>query len=236
MSPKSKPFRFKQFDVYQEQTAMKVGTDGVLLGAWTEVENAQSILDVGCGTGLLSLMLAQKSAAKITALEIDPKAIKEAVYNVSLSPWSKQIELIEADFKDFQSEHRFDLIICNPPFFKGKKEDTSRSLARQNTYLPYDILFSKATDLLNENGVFSLITPFGDQEDILKLANFFQLNANKIVNVKGHAYAPYKRTLFRFRKSKQNTKSIVGEITIEAERNQFTEEYTELLKPYLLYL
>lgn len=236
MSPKSKPFRFKQFDVYQEQTAMKVGTDGVLLGAWTEISNAQSILDVGCGTGLLSLMLAQKSAAKITALEVDSKAIEEAAYNVSISPWSKQIELVEADFKDFQAKIGYELIICNPPFFKGKKEDTSRSLARQNTYLPYDVLFSKVSDLLNENGIFSLIAPFEDQEEIVELAASSQLSVDEIVNVKGHASVPYKRTLFRFSKSEQNTKTIVGEITIEVERNQFTEEYTELLKPYLLYL
>lgn len=236
MSPKSKPFRFKQFEIYQEQTAMKVGTDGVLLGAWTKVSTAQSILDIGCGTGLLSLMLAQKSTAKITTLEVDPKAIEEAAYNVSISPWSEQIELVEADFQDFQAKTGFDLIICNPPFFKGKKEDTPRSQARQNTFLPYDILFSKVSNLLNENGAFSLIAPFGNQEEILELAASFQLNASEIVNVKGHASAPYKRTLFRFVKSKQNTKTAVGEITIEVERNQFTEEYTELLKPYLLYL
>lgn len=236
MSPKSNPFRFKQFDVYQEQTAMKVGTDGVLLGAWTEVLNAQSILDIGSGTGLLSLMLAQKSTAKITALEIDSKAIEEAAYNVSISPWCNQIEFVEADFKDFQTKTGYDLIICNPPFFKGKKEDTSRSQARQNTFLPYDLLISKTSDLLNENGAFSLIAPYMDQEEILELATSAQLNARKIINVKGHATAPYKRTLFRFVKSKHKAKAMVSEITIEVERNQFTEEYTELLKPYLLHL
>lgn len=236
MSPDKKPFRFKQFDIYQEQTAMKVGTDGVLLGAWTEINKGKNILDVGCGTGLLSLMLAQKSEAKITAVEIDPKAFEEALYNISISPWSEQIELIEADFKDFQSDLKFDLIICNPPFFKGKKEDTSRSKARQNTFLPFDLLISKASSLLDKAGAFSLIAPYDDQEEIMELAASVQLFPSEIVHVKGHETALYKRTLFRFEKVNQNEGPFVGEITIEVERNQFTKEYTELLRPYLLYL
>jgi tRNA1Val (adenine37-N6)-methyltransferase len=236
LSPNKKPFRFKQFDIYQKQTAMKVGTDGVLLGAWTKVDNAMNILDVGCGTGLLSLMLAQKSTAKIYSLEIEPKAIEEASYNISISPWSEQIELIEADFKYFQSDLKFDLIICNPPFFKGKKEDTSRSKARQNTFLPYDILISKANSLLNQDGAFSLIAPYTDQEEILELAAAVQLYPSNIANIKGHEAAVYIRTLFRFEKIKHREGLIAEEITIEVERNQYTKAYTELLKPYLLYL
>src|SRR5690606_21649535 len=112
-----KPLRFKQFEIYQEQTAMKVGTDGVLLGAWTKVGSAKTILDVGCGTGLLSLMLAQKSNARITAVEIDQNAFEEAKLNISISPWSNQIELIHANFEQFNTVNKFDIIICNPPFF-----------------------------------------------------------------------------------------------------------------------
>lgn len=235
MNPKEKPFRFKQFAVYQEQSAMKVGTDGVLLGAWTKVGSAKTILDVGCGTGLLSLMLAQKSNAKITAVEIDQNAFEEAKLNVSISPWSNQIELIHTDFEQFDTKSKFDLIICNPPFFKGKTEHNSRSTARQNTFLPFDLLIFKSADLLTENGVLSLIVPFEHQNEILKLAESTQLYVNEIVHVKGNKDAPIKRTLLRLSKdSKGNTKS--GSMTIEVERNRFTEEYTELLKPYLLYL
>src|SRR5690554_7478352 len=98
---------------------MKVGTDGVILGAWTKVGHSQKILDVGSGTGLLSLMLAQKSDAKITAIEVDLKAYEEALYNISISPWSDRIEILNVDFKDFEPKQKFDLIICNPPYFKG---------------------------------------------------------------------------------------------------------------------
>ena len=235
MNPKEKPFRFKQFAVYQEQSAMKVGTDGVLLGAWTKVGSAKTILDVGCGTGLLSLMLAQKSNAKITAVEIDDKAFEEAKLNVSISPWSNQIELIHTDFEQFDTKSKFDLIICNPPFFKGKAEHNSRSTARQNIFLPFDLLILKSAKLLSEKGVISLIFPFEQEDEILNLATDSQLYINEIVHVRGNKDAPIKRTLLRL--SKELKEKIPQKtITIEVERNQFTDEYIELLKPYLLYL
>lgn len=235
MSPKGRPFRFKQFEIYQEQTAMKVGTDGVLLGAWTKVGSAKTILDVGCGTGLLSLMLAQKSNARITAVEIDQNAFEEAKLNISISPWSNQIELIHSDFEQFDTKNKFDIIICNPPFFKGKAEQSSRSTARQNTFLPFDLLISKSADLLTEKGVLSLIFPFEHQCEVLKLAEVAHLYVNEIAHVKGNKGAPIKRTLLRL--SKEPNGTIISKcITIEVERNRFTEEYTELLKPYLLYL
>lgn len=235
MSHKGKPFRFKQFEIYQEQTAMKVGTDGVLLGAWTKVGSAKTILDVGCGTGLLSLMLAQKSNAKITAVEIDDKAFEEAKLNVSISPWSNQIELIHANFEQFDTVNKFDIIICNPPFFKGKAENDSRSTARQNSYLPFDLLILKSAKHLTEKGILSLIFPFEHQSEILKLAEDAHLYVNEIVHVKGNKDAPIKRTLLRL--SKEPKRAINSKIiTIEVERNRYTEEYTELLKPYLLYL
>lgn len=235
MSPKGRPFRFKQFEIYQEQTAMKVGTDGVLLGAWTKVGGAKTILDVGCGSGLLSLMLAQKSNARITAVEIDQNAFEEAKLNVSISPWSNQIELIHSDFEQFDTKNKFDIIICNPPFFKGKAEHNSRSTARQNTFLPFDLLILKSAELLANKGSLSLIFPFEHQSEILKLADDSQLYVNEIVHVKGNKDAPIKRTLLRL--SKEPIRAINSKIiTIEIERNRYTEEYTELLKPYLLYL
>lgn len=236
MIPKKPPFRFKQFDVYHEQTAMKVGTDGVLLGAWTKVGEAERILDLGCGTGLLALMLAQKTKAAITALEINEKAIEEASHNISISPWSDQIEVVQADFRTYQSPINFDLIICNPPFFQGKEEDSSRNLARQNKHLPYSELIRKSAMLLDENGILSLIVPHQNGEEVLEMASLSNLHAAEIMHVKGHESAPYKRTLFRLLKSKQVPKVHREEITIEKARNVFTEEYVALLKPYLLHL
>src|SRR5690554_5393184 len=131
---------------------MKVGTDGVLLGAWTKVGGAKTILDVGCGTGLLSLMLAQKSNARITAVEIEQNAFEEAKLNISISPWSNQIELIHSDFEQFDTKNKFDIIICNTPFFKGKAEHNSRSTARQNIFLPFDLLILKSAELLANKG------------------------------------------------------------------------------------
>ena len=112
-------FQFKQFTVWHDKCAMKVGTDGVLLGAWTSVQGAHSILDVGTGTGLVALMLAQRSLpnTNIVALEIDEAAARQAKENIVRSPWKKQIEVVQADFRKYQSPEKFDVIVSNPPYF-----------------------------------------------------------------------------------------------------------------------
>ena len=162
-------FRFKQFSVRHDRCAMKVGTDGVLLGAWGSVEGKR-ILDIGTGTGLIALMAAQRNPeADVLGIDIDELAVAQARGNVAESPFNRRIECILQDVLTFESEAPFDAILCNPPFFT---EDTlpdnrSRALARNNKCLPFPQLIKKVAVLLAENGTFSLIVPSGLVQEIV---------------------------------------------------------------------
>ena len=127
-------FQFKQFTVWHDKCAMKVGTDGVLLGAWTSVESAHRILDIGTGTGLVALMLVQRSLpdANIVALEIDEAAVGQARENIIRSPWKERVEVVQADFRKYRSSDKFDVIVSNPPYFVDSLEcpDRQRTAAR----------------------------------------------------------------------------------------------------------
>src|SRR5574344_2567439 len=125
-------FRFKQFSVFQERCAMKVGTDGVLLGAWAKVDAANRILDIGTGTGLVALMLAQRSTAMITAVEIDEEAAIQAEENFCQSPWANRFEVVNSDITSYETDALFDVIVSNPPYFVDSLQcpDGQRSLAR----------------------------------------------------------------------------------------------------------
>lgn len=167
-------FQFKQFKIVQQNSAMKVGTDGVLIGAWTWVKNTKSVLDVGTGTGLIALMLAQRSEAKIVGIEIEKAAAGEAKGNVNNSPWAKRIQIENISFQEFAnlSNNSFDLIISNPPFFTGsrKNQNSKRTLARHNDSLPYADLITGALKLLNKTGRLSVILPVSEAEEFIKLA------------------------------------------------------------------
>ena len=237
MNPKGKAFRFKQFSVYQSQSAMKVGTDAVILGAYTKVEAAKSILDIGCGTAVLSLMLAQKSSAQITAIEIESAAAKEAAYNVSISPWKDQIKVLHQDFLSFynnQSANSYDLIICNPPFFRGKNSNDSRSLARQSSNLPFEQLFEGVTKLLSADGSFYGIFPNSEMEYLSKIFKANQLFVNKRLLLKGNAHSAVKRVIVCLKKKATDFEEEI--LIIEEKRNEYTKDCHEILRPYLLYL
>lgn len=155
-------FQFKQFTVRHDKCAMKVGTDGVLLGAWAPVQNAKYILDVGAGSGLISLQLAQRNPwASITSIEIDPAAAAQAKENIQSSPWSDRMEVICSDFRDYHAENKFDLIVSNPPYFVDalKCPDNQRCMARHTSELNYELLFGHSTHLLSEQGIISVIIP-----------------------------------------------------------------------------
>lgn len=232
---KHKPFRFKQFQIYQEKAAMKIGTDGVLLGAWTPTKNAKSILDVGCGTALLSLMLAQKSDAIITGIDLDFETVQEAIENVHNSPWPSQVSIKQIDFRSFveQQQHvKYDLIISNPPFYHSNKINTLREKARQNKSLPFSILFEGVAKLLSKTGTFSLIIPFEEEENILNLGLKQGLYVYEILRVKGNERSKIKRSLLRFTWQKQAIKEDL--LTIEIERNVYTSDYQKLLADYLI--
>lgn len=155
-------FKFKQFTVYQDRCAMKVGTDGTLLGAWTDVAESHSILDIGTGTGLIALMLAQRSLdVHITAIDIDMDSVVQAKSNVALSSWSNRIHVLCSSLQHFTGGC-FDTIVSNPPYFVNslKCPNGHRTLARHTASLSYKDLFQSVTRLLSDDGEFSVIIPF----------------------------------------------------------------------------
>lgn len=228
-------FTFKQFTVNHDKCAMKVGTDGVLLGAWAPVANAKHILDVGTGTGLIALQLAQRSrCATIIAIEIDPSAAAQAKENVQCSPWAERIDVICSDFRNFYSEVKFDLIVSNPPYFIDalKCPDEQRSMARHTGELNYDLLFRHATHLLGEEGVMSIIIPVEAERAVVNAAcdnKLFPSNCMRVITKPGK---PCRRVLFTF--SFQNKECVEESLCIEVEHNNYTPEYIALTKEFYL--
>lgn len=228
-------FQFKHFTVYHDKCAMKVGTDGVLLGAWAPVANARRLLDVGTGTGLIALQLAQRNPhAKITAIEIDAAAAEQARDNILHSPWADRIEIVCSDFRDYQSEDKFDLIVSNPPYFIDalKSPDEQRCTARHTGKLNYDILFCRAAHLLCEQGGVSIIIPAESEKAVIDAAwnqKLFPLCRMRIFTKPGK---PYRRVLLTF--GFQEKKCIEKNLCIEVNHNEFTPEYTVLTKDFYL--
>ncbi|WP_298898383.1 methyltransferase [uncultured Psychroserpens sp.] len=234
----NRPFQFKQFIVNQDQCAMKIGTDGVLLGAWTSLEDHPfSILDIGAGTGILALILAQRSQAEvIEALEIDDKAYEQCVDNFEQSPWNDRLFCYHASLQEFaeEIEDDYDLIICNPPFYAEnyKTENTQRDLARFQDAMPFEHLLESVSTLLNKNGLFSLIIPFSEEQRFIDLATTFDLFPKRITHVKGSPSADIKRSLIELSFTETHLK--FSELVIETARHQYTDEYINLTKDFYL--
>jgi len=241
-------FLFKQFSVEQDRCAMKIGTDGVLLGAWTPIENNPfSILDIGTGTGIIALMLAQRSTAEqIDALEIDEVAYEQATGNFENSPWNDRIFCFHAGLDEFVEEpeddtseselaQQYHLIVSNPPFYSEdfKSENEQRDLARFQDALPFKDLIEAAALLLSENGNLSVIIPYKEEEKFLALAKEFELYPIKITRVKGTPTAEIKRSLLAFSRSKI-TNFPLDELIIETTRHNYTPEYVALTKEFYL--
>ena len=232
-------FQFKQFSLEQDKCAMKIGTDGVLLGAWTPIENnPNSVLDIGTGTGIIALMLAQRSSAnQIDALEIDDKAYEQATNNFENSPWNDRLFCFHAALDEFveEPEDQYDLIVSNPPFYTEdyKSENEQRDLARFSDAMPFEDLIEAAALLLSENGIFSVIIPFKEEPTFLALAKEFELYPIKITRVKGTPTTETKRSLLAFCRN-QNQRFILDELIIETSRHIYTPEYNELTKDFYL--
>ena len=231
-------FQFKKFNINQDRCAMKVGTDGVLLGAWCPIDNNPfSILDIGAGTGILSLILAQRSNAfQIDAIEINEDAYEQCVENFESSPWGDRLFCFHAGLDEFleEPEDEYDLIISNPPFYTEdyKTENEQRDLARFSDALPFKDLVEAANLLLSENGFFAVIIPFKEEEKFIALAKDFELHPFKITRVKGTPTTEIKRSLLAFSKTQKQT--LIDELIIETARHQYTEEYIDLTKDFYL--
>ena len=232
-------FQFKQFSLEQDQCAMKIGTDGVLLGAWTPIENnPNSVLDIGTGTGIIALMLAQRSSAsQIDALEIDENAYAQATDNFENSPWNDRLFCFHAALDEFveEPEDEYDLIVSNPPFYSEdyKSGIDQRDLARFQDAMPFEELIEAAALLLSENGIFSVIIPFKEEENFLALTKEQELFPIKITRVNGTPTTKTKRSLLAFGRN-ETSNFPIDELVIETSRHIYTPEYIALTKEFYL--
>ena len=232
------PFNFKQFSIYQDKCAMKIGTDAVLLGAWTSLKtNPKSILDIGAGTGVLSLMLAQRSNAQvIDAIEIADLAYEQCLENFENSKWSDRLFCYHASLIEFSEEinDQYDLIISNPPFYQDqyKSKDKNRDLARFTDAMPFEYLLKYGSQLLSNDGTFSVIIPFKETTNFIKLASRFNLLPKNITKVKGSPSSKFVRSLIEL--SFKDHVLLSKELIIETSRHQYTKEYIDLTKEFYL--
>lgn len=230
-------FKFKQFTIYQDKCAMKVGTDGVLLGAWANCKNAKSILDIGTGTGLITLMLAQRSNAYVDAVEIDEQASLQAKENVAKSKWKDSIQILNTPFQEFckSTNEKYDLIVSNPPYFQNSlfAPDKKRTDARHNSNLELKELLDGALDLLSDKGVFCLILPYLEGNYFILKASEKDLYCTRQTKVLPKPGREPKRLLLEFMKIKKPL--VEQEIIIELnKRHEYSDAYKNLTKEFYL--
>lgn len=228
-----KAFHFQQFTINQNKKVFRVGTDAVLLGSLVIVENKNKILEIGCGTGIISLMLAQRNLeANILAIDIDENAVEISDNNFKNAPFSERLHVELADFNQFKNENLFDLIVCNPPYFEINPS-TKDVLARQKTALNFEDLIKNARKLLPETGIFSVIIPAEDFENFHKIALENQLFLKKKIEIYGIEGGNLKRVILEFSETKFTTE--ITQFTIEKSPRKYSDEYLELTKDFHLF-
>lgn len=228
-------FKFKQFTIEQELCAMKVGTDGCLLGAWFDTNSCSRILDVGAGTGLISLMAAQRSTAQITGIEIEKDAAKQAVENVKKSPWSNRVEIICEDFTKFSTPYPFDAIASNPPFFTNSLKCSSdkKTLARHNDTLSPEKFFKKSKELLAANGKISIVIPTDLLSEWQSEGLKAGFSAQRAAFIHTTPKKSAKRVLIEF-SSKACSLPLTEDIILETSPGTYSERVCELLRDFYL--
>ena len=226
-------FKFKEFSIVQSKSAMKVGTDGVLLGSWVNCQSAKKILDIGAGTGLISLMLAQRNnECNITAVEIDKETSEEANININNSKWRDRISIINININNFITSDKFDFIVSNPPYFPANFSKNKRAIARHTNLLSFQDLIRTTVKLLSSKGIFAVILPKIAEAIFCKTANANKLFLIRICQVKGQKSSDIKRVLleFSFEKSCLDSDSLV----IEESRHIYTNKYIDLCQDFYL--
>jgi len=233
----SQPFTFRQFTIRQDKAAFKVGTDSVLLGAWTDVSHAHLVLDIGTGTGILALMTAQRSNAFIRAVEIDPVSAQQAAENFARSPWSERIACLPLSLEDFAKTkpEKYDLIVSNPPYFQNSllPGDRRKENARHTSQLSFRSLAESVSQLLTNAGQFSFILPVEGFEQLQFMLEQKEIFPYRICDVKSFADASVIRRMGRFGKSE---KEILRESVFlyEREGHRRSQIYSELTKDFYL--
>ena len=234
----STPFRFKQFMIHHDRCPMKVGTDGVLLGAVTEAGDADYILDAGCGSGLIAIMLAQRSHAKITGVEIDPQSCAQAAENAAASPWADRLDMVNQSLQDYAENHRdsFDLIVCNPPFFGNslKSVHSARNMVRHDTHLNFSDLCHASAKLLCANGRLSVIYPSNAEWKFSNAATDagFRLKSRTCIIPKQGKPAHRHIDLWV---REDLAEPQLSELCIYNADDSYTEEYTRVCRDYYLF-
>ncbi len=230
-------FQFKHFTVFHDNCAMKVTTDSVILGAWTDVKDINNALDIGTGTGLLALMVAQRSHAIIDAVEEDEAACRQALTNIKNSPWDGRINLINDTIQHFcQINHKiYDLIISNPPYFQHslKSPDKRRSAARHNISLSYEELLMITNKLLAPQGKFSLIIPAAESDNFIELAFINKLYPSRITLIRSFPNSAFSRVLIEFGFNRVNT-ILRNELVIHNKTRKYSDEYISLTRDFYL--
>ncbi|XWK89879.1 MAG: methyltransferase [Phormidium sp.] len=229
-------FRFKKFTVFHDRCAMKVGTDGVLLGAWANITNSQQILDIGTGTGLIALMLAQRSIAQIDAVEIDSEACNQARENIKNSPWSTRIQIYHNSLQNYaiNCPKRYDLLISNPPFFTNasKAAIKARTIARHSDYLEQIDILQIAEKLLCEDGRLAIIYPTEQAQTFQEKAETFGFYCQRKLYVKSTLESPIKRILLEMGKNELEYQE--STLVIETARHSYSAEFVALIKEFYL--
>ncbi|MCT4329894.1 tRNA1(Val) (adenine(37)-N6)-methyltransferase [Elizabethkingia anophelis] len=224
-----KPFVFKQFEILQDKEVFRVGTDGVVLGALCNGEGVARALEVGCGTGLISLMLAQRfSSAVFDALDINTKAVEIAGQNFSNSPFANRLNVVEINYNDFESVEKYDLIVSNPPYFES---DSSKDLiARHQVLLSFQQLIYKSARLISDTGILSVIIPCDDAENFITIAEDNNLYLIRKIDIYGIKGGKLKRNILEF--SRKLSELVLEELVLEKEKRIYSDEYRELTKDF----
>ena len=225
-----KPFSFKQFNIQQTKNVFRVGTDGVLLGALASVETFSNVLEVGTGTGLISLMLAQRNfTAKFLGIDINEEAANITKINFENSPFSSRLKNIHQDFKMFETDVKFDFIVSNPPYFEESSSEKDK-IARQTVELNFAQLISKSANLLSKNGILSVVIPVEVGEDFIEIAAENNLFLCRKINIKGILVSKVKRLILEF--SLQKKVLHESDFVIEKSPRQYSDQYLELTKEF----
>lgn len=240
-------FRFKQFLVWHDRCAMKVGTDGVLLGAWCPLPSRECVrvLDIGTGSGLIALMMAQRTCAvdslqlivNIDAIDIDGGAVEQAAYNFKQSPWAENLHAYQSSLQEWHSETKYDLIMSNPPYFQTslKNPDSQRATARHTDTLSYCELLAHASRLLTADGTIALILPADAEQEIVTLAHEYALAVTRLTYVHSKPGKPVKRILIAFTPSTAALPAAqITHFYIESDTSPRSEEYQALTREFYL--
>lgn len=228
-----KPFVFKNFSISQSENVFRVGTDGVLLGALAQIQGKKRVLEAGSGTGLISMMLAQRNPeASFLALDINPEAVGLSTMNFKNSPFSERMKAVLADYKDFEPKETFDFIVSNPPYFEvsGSSKD---KIARQTVELNFSQLISKSAELLSKSGIFSVIIPAESGDEFIETAEQHHLFLIKRIRIKGIENSKVKRCILEF--SRTETQLEDTEFSIEKSPRVYSDSYLELTKEFHIF-